>query len=74
MGESTSRKKQGSSLQTWRADFLAPRHAARWQAHENRRVKSMVDMTAKPFYLSESDCKWVEDTIAEMTEIGRAHV
>ncbi len=27
----------------------------------------MVDMTAKPFYLSESDCKWVEDTIAEMT-------
>ncbi|MCI8483414.1 MAG: beta-hexosaminidase [Lachnospiraceae bacterium] len=27
----------------------------------------MVDMRAKPFYLSEEDCKWVEDTIADMT-------
>ncbi len=23
----------------------------------------MVDMKAKPFYLSEEDCKWVEETI-----------
>ena len=46
----------------------------------------MVDMKANPFYLSDEDCKWVEDTIAGMTldekigqlffnmEIGRAHV
>ncbi len=27
----------------------------------------MVDMKAKPFYLSDEDCKWVEDTIAGMT-------
>ena len=27
----------------------------------------MVDMKAKPFYLSEEDCKWVEETIAGMT-------
>lgn len=27
----------------------------------------MVDMKANPFYLSEEDCKWVEDTIAGMT-------
>lgn len=27
----------------------------------------MVDMKAKPFYLSEEDCRWVEDTIASMT-------
>ena len=27
----------------------------------------MVDMKAKPFYLSDEDCKWVEDTIANMT-------
>ena len=27
----------------------------------------MVDMKAKPFYLSEEDCRWVEDTIADMT-------
>ena len=27
----------------------------------------MVDMKAKPFYLSDEDCKWVEDTIAAMT-------
>lgn len=28
----------------------------------------MVDMKAKPFYLSDEDCKWVEDTIAGMTK------
>lgn len=27
----------------------------------------MVDMKANPFYLSDEDCKWVEDTIAGMT-------
>ena len=27
----------------------------------------MVDMKANPFYLSDDDCKWVEDTIAGMT-------
>ena len=27
----------------------------------------MVDMKAKPFFLSDEDCKWVEDTIAGMT-------
>ena len=27
----------------------------------------MVDMKAKPFYLSDEDCKWVEDTIAGMS-------
>lgn len=27
----------------------------------------MVDMKAKPFYLTDEDCKWVEDTIAGMT-------
>ena len=27
----------------------------------------MVNMKAKPFYLSDADCKWVEDTIAGMT-------
>lgn len=27
----------------------------------------MVDMKANPFYLSEEDCKWVEDTIRDMT-------
>lgn len=27
----------------------------------------MVDMKANPFYLSDEDCKWVEDTIANMT-------
>lgn len=27
----------------------------------------MVDMKAKPFYLSDEDCKWVEDTISEMS-------
>lgn len=27
----------------------------------------MVDMNAKPFYLSDEDCKWVEETIAGMT-------
>ena len=27
----------------------------------------MVDMKANPFYLSDEDCKWVEDTIADMT-------
>lgn len=27
----------------------------------------MVDMKGKPFYLSDEDCKWVEDTIANMT-------
>ena len=24
----------------------------------------MVNMKAKPFYLSDEDCKWVEETIA----------
>lgn len=28
----------------------------------------MVDMKAKPFYLSDADCQWVEDTIAGMTK------
>ena len=27
----------------------------------------MVDMKANPFYLSDEDCKWVEDTIQGMT-------
>lgn len=27
----------------------------------------MVDMKAKPFYLDDEGCKWVEDTIASMT-------
>lgn len=27
----------------------------------------MVDLKAKPFFLSDEDCKWVEDTIAGMT-------
>lgn len=27
----------------------------------------MVDMKANPFYLSDEDCKWVEDTISNMT-------
>lgn len=27
----------------------------------------MVDMKAKPFYLKDEDCKWVEDTIADMS-------
>lgn len=27
----------------------------------------MVDMKAKPFYLDDEACKWVEDTIADMT-------
>lgn len=27
----------------------------------------MVDMKARPFYLSDEDCQWVEDTIAQMT-------
>ena len=27
----------------------------------------MVDMKAKPFYLNDEDCKWVEDTIAGMS-------
>ncbi len=27
----------------------------------------MVDMKAKPFYLSDEDCKWVEETIAGMS-------
>lgn len=27
----------------------------------------MVDMKAKPFFLTDEDCKWVEDTIAGMT-------
>lgn len=28
----------------------------------------MVDLKAKPYYLSEEDCKWVEETIAGMSE------
>lgn len=28
----------------------------------------MVDLKANPFYLSEEDCKWVEDTLAGMTD------
>lgn len=27
----------------------------------------MVDMKANPFYLSDEDCKWVEETIAGMS-------
>lgn len=27
----------------------------------------MIDMKASPYYLSEEDCKWVEETIASMT-------
>lgn len=27
----------------------------------------MVDLKANPYYLSEEDCKWVEDTLASMT-------
>ena len=32
----------------------------------------MVDMKAKPFYLSDEDCKWVEETIAGMTTEERS--
>ena len=28
----------------------------------------MVDLKANPYYLKEEDCKWVEDTIAGMTD------
>lgn len=28
----------------------------------------MVDMKAKPYYLTDEDCRWVEDTIAGMTK------
>lgn len=28
----------------------------------------MVDLKARPYYLSEEDCKWVEDTIAGMSD------
>lgn len=28
----------------------------------------MVDLTANPYYLSEDDCKWVEETIANMSD------
>lgn len=28
----------------------------------------MVDLKAKPYYLSDEDIKWVEDTIAGMTD------
>lgn len=28
----------------------------------------MVDLKANPYYLSEEDCKWVENTIANMTD------
>lgn len=28
----------------------------------------MVDLKANPYYLSEEDCKWVEDTLAGMTD------
>ena len=27
----------------------------------------MVDLKAKPFYLSEEEIRWVEDTLASMT-------
>ena len=27
----------------------------------------MVDLKANPYYLSDEDCKWVEETIASMT-------
>ena len=29
---------------------------------------SRIDLTQKPFYLNEQQVKWVEDTIASMTE------
>ncbi len=32
------------------------------------KVKNMVDLKANPYYLSEEDCKWVEDTIAGMSD------
>ena len=32
-----------------------------------RKENSMVDLKANPYYLSDEDCKWVEDTIAGMT-------
>ena len=28
----------------------------------------MVDLKANPYYLSDEDCKWVEDTIAGMSD------
>ena len=28
----------------------------------------MVDLTVNPYYLSEEDCKWVEETIADMSD------
>ena len=27
----------------------------------------MVDLKARPYYLSEEDCQWVKDTIANMS-------
>ena len=37
------------------------------RSEKERDILIMVDMKAKPFYLSEEDCKWVEETIAGMT-------
>lgn len=36
----------------------------------------MVDLRANPYFLSDEDVQWVEQTAASMTEdeIGRAHV
>ena len=31
---------------------------------------SMVDLKANPYYLSEGDCKWVEETIAGMSVVS----
>ena len=28
----------------------------------------MVDLKAKPYHLSEEDCRWVEETIAGMSD------
>lgn len=38
------------------------------RVHWKRRKKFMIDMKANPYFLNDEDCKWVEDTIAGMTE------
>lgn len=35
--------------------------------HE-KEEKDLVDLTAKPYHLSEEDCNWVQRTIADMSD------
>ena len=43
------------------------RKASQEPGQQRGEDKTMVDMKATPFYLSDEDCKWVEDTIAGMS-------